>query len=126
MKNQIRISMEDDELEAEVSIMVPSKNQMCDVCEGNGMIDNPAFSNGITQSDREDMGEEDFQSYMDGRYDVRCDCCGGNRVIQVMDVSRMTYEQKRFAVKVRQHDRDQAQYEREYAAECAAERQFGC
>lgn len=110
----------------EVSFYVPAKNEVCGECEGEGKVDHPAFSNGITQSEREEMGEEDFQSYMDGRYDVVCPCCKGMRVIQVPDVYQMSWKQKRDCVLARRAIREEQENERYYQAERAAEMRFGC
>jgi hypothetical protein len=101
---------------------IPSKNQMCDECGGNGKVDNPAFSNGITQEDRDEMGEESFENYMDGRYDVTCPCCKGQRVIKVADVSQCTMYQKRFLVRVRQDEKSRAEFEKEGESEAAYHR----
>jgi RecJ-like exonuclease len=124
MRNKQLVIKYTDNDDNEISLSVPAKNQICDNCEGDGKMDHPAFSNGITQSERQEMGEEDFQSYMEGAYDVPCDCCQGRGMILVADVNGMTFIQKRFAVKVRRYEREQAEFERQYAAERAAEMRF--
>lgn len=116
---------EEDNQCVDVSMELPARNQICDNCEGDGKVDHPAFSNGITQSDREEMGEEDFHSYMSGAYDVACDCCKGRGIVVVADVSQMTFLQKRFIVKYRKDQKEQAEYERQSAAEQRAEMNFG-
>lgn len=101
---------------------IPAKYALCDTCEGSGMMENPAFSNGITSSEWGDMDEESRDTYMSGGYDVPCDCCGGKRVVLVVDAERLTYSHRRVLVFKRQMDRA----EREVCAEAAAERRaFG-
>ena len=126
MRKLVKISYTTDEGDVEVSMMVPSKNAICSECEGEGQVDNPAFSNGISESEREEMGEEDFGSYMDGRYDVAYPCCQGAKIVQVPNVSGMSMDQKRHAVLVRRFRRDEIKFEREYAAVHRAEMAFGC
>ena len=86
----------------EMALDVPAKNVMCDRCDGEGSVDNPAFSNGITSSDREEMGESEFRRYMSGAFDVVCPCCRGSRIVLQADVRSMSMAQKRFAVRARQ------------------------
>lgn len=55
---------------------------VCPVCEGNGTT-GPGWV--MTQDDVDEMGHE-FEEYMEnmqeGRYDVRCDHCDGQRVVK--------------------------------------------
>lgn len=119
---QIDLSFEkqtkkDGEWVSEMAYMtVPAKNQMCDCCGGEGKVDNPAFDNGITQSDREEMGEESFQNYMDGMYDVSCPECKGAKIVLVPDVDDCTFAQKRFLVGYRNDLIEQARDAREARA----------
>lgn len=101
-------------------VEVPAINIVCGTCEGEGRVDHPAFSNGITSSEWADMTDDEQGRYMGGAYDVTCPECKGRRVLRVPDVSRMTFAQKRAAVYTRQA----ARAEQEVAAECAAERRF--
>lgn len=100
----------------EVRMTIPAKNALCDCCGGEGRVDNPAFSNGITQSDREEMGEEAFENYMSGMYDVACPECKGAKVVLVPDVSDCTFAQKRFLVGYYKDQKEQAEAAREAAA----------
>lgn len=112
---------EETDTNSDFSFAVPALLAICPCCEGHGQVDNPAFSNGITESDREDMGEDAFQSYMDGVYDVPCTNCHSTGKVQVPNVQQCTYEQKRLLVQVRREQRATDEYEREQVAMHRAE-----
>ena len=69
------------------------KWQICDCCRGEGRVDHPAFANGITSSEWQEMahdwdneGEMNAQQrYMRGDYDVPCVECGGRGSVKVPD-----------------------------------------
>jgi hypothetical protein len=100
---------------------LPFKWCICSDCNGHGK--SSAYLGAITQSDREPGGSwedpDDFACYMSGGYDKRCDTCDGTGKVQVVDDEKLTKEQ-------RKQLREQRQADREYAAEVAAERRFGC
>jgi RecJ-like exonuclease len=103
-------------------VEIPAKYALCDTCEGSGMMENPAFSNGFTSSEWAEMDADSRDTYMQGGYDVPCDCCGGKRVVLVVDEQRLTFGHRRALVFKRQMDRAA----REVRAEAAAERRaFG-
>ena len=85
MKYKADICYEDDELGVvEETIELPGKYEVCDRCNGTGVHDHPAFSNGITM--QEFAEDPDFaESYFKGHYDVQCSVCHGLRVILVPD-----------------------------------------
>jgi hypothetical protein len=72
---------------------LPTKKQVCPVCDGAGKKINPNIG-AITESDRMEMGDEEFFDLIDhmrdGWYDVCCPECLGMRVIDVIDESRCT------------------------------------
>lgn len=79
-----------DENDEEMSL--PCHFVVCDRCNGTGVHDNQAFSNGISS---EDFNEDpDFrEQYMRGDYDVPCTECDGNRVVSAPDRERLNAEQ---------------------------------
>lgn len=95
---------------------------ICICCAGHGRVDNPAFSNGFTSSEWADLDGDERDAYMSGTYDVPCGACRGAGKVQLPDVARMTYPQKRRLAAQRRDERDRALY----AAEAAAERRAGC
>lgn len=99
---------------------------ICNCCEGNGAVENPAFSNGFTSSEWHDMHEDEQSAYMAGDYDVSCEQCQGTGKIQVPDVARMTFGEKRLLVIERREAREEARIDREIRAEWATERALGC
>ncbi len=68
-----------------------AKYEVCDRCDGFGVHTNPAIDgNGLTSMDIERLGGMDFlEEYLNGDYDVRCEKCGGNRVIDDRQSTRL-------------------------------------
>jgi hypothetical protein len=99
---------------------------ICESCEGNCKREHPAFSNGITSSEWAEWTPEEQETYMSGGYDVACDPCKGTGKVQVPDVSRMSFGEKREYVKYLREEAAERRLSREMAAEVAAERRMGC
>lgn len=80
---------------------------ICDKCRGEGKHDHPAFSNGITSEEwNNDWDEDSREGYLEGRYDVHCDDCGGRGRVQIPIISACTFAQKRVLVAMRKSDRE--------------------
>lgn len=94
---------------------------ICDVCEGFGKVDNPAFSQGFTNSEWSDLEPEERDNYFSGSYDVTCSCCKGSGKVQIPNVEAMTFTEKRQLAIKRREDRLDA----EFARQSAYERQIG-
>lgn len=92
---------------------------ICPCCKGNGKIDNPAFSNGFTSSEWNDMHEDEQTAYMAGDYDVLCQDCNGSGKVQVPNVAAMNFSEKRQLVIERREARLNAQMNAEWARERA-------
>lgn len=105
--------------------MKKNKWVICNTCEGNTTVENPAFDNGFTSSEWHDMDLDDQQSYMAGEYDVMCQTCKGLGRVQVPNVAAMTFAEKRVLVKERHEARENARIDAQLDAEWAAERTFG-
>jgi hypothetical protein len=102
----------------EALLVVPAKRGVCSRCDGEGVHDHLAFSNGLTSEDF--AGDPDFrEEYLRGTYDVRCSECNGKRVVDAPDWDRMTERQRELAG---------AHWDAlaEDAAMAAAERRAGC
>jgi hypothetical protein len=104
----------------------PMKWVICEHCNGNAKVENPAFSNGFTSSEWADMDQDGRDSYMRGDYDVRCEPCSATGKVLVPDVSRMTFAQKREYVIERRERAEEAADLRAMHRETEAERRFGC
>lgn len=97
-------------------IPLPAKRIVCPRCDGNGTHDHPAFSNGV---DSEHLEDPDFsESYFRGHYDVRCEECHGERILDVLDYDALTPKM------LDRVDRAEKQAAR-YQAEADAERRWG-
>lgn len=101
-------------------IYLPAVYEVCDRCDGEGTHTNPAIDgNGITASEMDELGEDFREDYLAGVYDVRCEECGGKRVVPVVDRGRAD------AALLAEYE-EYLDGEREYRLECAAEaRAFG-
>jgi hypothetical protein len=62
---------------------------ICDRCDGDGRVDHPAFSNGITGSEWAEWDEESRQDYLRGAYDVPCPQCKGRGSVKAFDFDAM-------------------------------------
>lgn len=101
---------------------LPAKYEVCPRCHGAGRHDNPAFCNGITASEwRDEWDEESREGYLSGRYDVTCGVCNGERVVTVVDESRLTPEQRQDMDRYEKQLDESAALDRMYEAE----RRFG-
>jgi len=107
--NTIEISwtkyLEDDEMtqiegteewieEEVVTLKLPARFEVCDLCNGKGTTVNPSIdAGGLTQEDFDE--DPDFEEeYFSGTYDIPCPQCRGKRVIPVVSEGAMSKEQK--------------------------------
>lgn len=99
---------------------IPTKRIVCPRCDGRGKHDHPAFSNGITASEwnSDDWDDDSRETYMRGGYDVACEECHGNNVVEAPDEERMSPE---MLAKLHSYYRDEASYR----AEVESERRMG-
>jgi predicted methyltransferase len=76
-------------------VSFPAHYEVCDRCQGEGVHVNPSIDgHGISREEFD--ADPDFEeAYFSGRYDVRCECCKGERVVLVADdVETFSAEQK--------------------------------
>ena len=58
--------------------------EVCPVCTGRGNYVNPAVdAHGITRDEMNDLGEDFFNDYRSGVYNIPCGLCKGDRVVPV-------------------------------------------
>ena len=80
-----------DQREGEV--WVDAHYEVCSACRGRGFYVNPAIdSNGITEDEMYELGDDFREDYMRGVYDVVCDGCDGRRVELVADPDKIDAE----------------------------------
>lgn len=101
-------------------------NAICPTCDGEGKVEHHAFENGITQSEREEMGEDEFRSYMRGDYDQPCPQCKCSGIVVVPNQDAMSTKQADFYALWIQEQIDLEEGEAAFRAEQRAERAFGC
>ncbi len=102
---------QDDEIE------LPTKWEICDICNGNAKHVNPSIdAGGLCDDMRHD--QEFMDDYMSGRYDVPCSPCKGSGKVLVPDYDFLT---------IVQQEALQEQQEADYASamESRAERMMG-
>lgn len=101
-------------------LYLPSKRELCYTCNGEGKVGYPAFANGITASERaRDWDDEDFESYLNGAYDIECPDCKGRKWVLVPNLDRCTKAE-------REAWEAHCQEQSDYDAMVESERRFGC
>jgi hypothetical protein len=104
----------------EISVEVSTHWAICPCCEGEGRVDNPAFSNGISGEEwANEWDEDEREAYMSGAYDVRCDECGGSGKVREPNLSSLTEEERKAY-------EEHLDAERYHALEREAEMRYGC
>lgn len=121
MKNTITITVIDENTDASVSHALPAVWEICYNCDGNGTVDHPAFSNGISQEDF-DEDPEFREDYFAGRYDVRCPHCKGSGKMLAVNEDALNENQRKVFAVWHSQMAEKARYEREDAAIRRAER----
>jgi DnaJ-class molecular chaperone len=103
---------------------LPCKKEVCPRCGGTGSHDPEAFSNGFTQSEFNEVFEdaESREDYFRGVYDVSCEECNGNNVIDAPN--REEFDLKDLANYTLWQD--QLNFDYQCKMEEAAERRMGC
>ena len=122
MPAPIQFTYEDDEGD-EVTVDLPSRNEVCSRCEGEGRILHPDIGNhAYSQEEFNDtFTDDDKEEYFKGGhgiYGVSCHECNGRRVVAVVDRSRVNPDALE---RYENMEADDAEYE----ALCAAERRMG-
>jgi RecJ-like exonuclease len=105
----------------EVEHTLPSRFEVCGLCEGRGTscAHVECDGGGFTSSEWAEQDEEFREDYLAGRYDRPCPSCKGLRVVSVIDEDRCDAG---LLAAYREEQEDEAAYQ----AECAAERRMGC
>jgi hypothetical protein len=106
---------------------------ICGCCNGDGSVDHPAFSNGITSQEMADMSQDwdaegktnGLDRYLSGAYDVGCNECAGSGKVRQPNFRAMARDERRAYVKHLRDERDEAAWMRESRAEYEAERRMG-
>ena len=106
---------------------------ICNCCHGNGGVDHPAFANGFTSEEWDDMGQDwDCEGettgqdrYLSGAYDVPCDECNGSGKVRQPIFQAMSRDERRAYVRFLREQRQATQYAYEQRAEYEAERRMG-
>ncbi len=78
-------------------VSFPAYYIVCPRCEGVGKhvdssVEHPM--GGITASEWEEAGEDFRHNYMNGLYDIQCECCKGEKVVLEIDENALSEDQK--------------------------------
>src|SRR5512135_2381951 len=115
-QGQIRLTWTNEDGD-EVSHVFPSTNEVCYRCEGYGTHLTPSIGNHAYSMEEfhESFDEEEAQEYFrrGGRYDVQCEECHGNKVLQVVDESKLSEEQKKLFAEYEEHEEEMARMDAE-------------
>lgn len=109
-------------LGAEATVVVQSSFQVCGTCQGRGTHVNPAIDcGGITASEWAEWDDYEKDYYMSGAYDVTCNQCNGEKVIQNLEYETNNKLYNWCCERLSEH----YEYQYESAREMAEERRWG-
>lgn len=95
--------------------VLPARYEVCHRCRGTKTHVNPSIDgNGLSREDMDDFGDEFFEDYMSGVYDVICEECHGEGLLLVVDEQRCTPEQ---LAEFNEYERDRYETEAIYRME---------
>lgn len=109
-------------LGARSTVVVDSRFEVCSTCKGRGTHVNPNIDcGGITASEWAEWDHEEREHYWSGAYDVGCNQCHGEKVIQTLEYETENKLYNWCCERLSEH------YEAQYdsAREMAAERAWG-
>lgn len=111
---EVRFVLEDEDGN-EVEHKLPAKYEVCHRCQGEGTHVNPNVDgHGITAEEWErDWDDESREAYFEGRYDVPCEECDGDRVVAVVDEEHLTDAQKVTFAEWQEHQEQVARWDYE-------------
>jgi hypothetical protein len=111
----LTIELNDEETGDDVAHDLPAKFEVCPTCEGKGSHVNPSIdSHGISREEF-DADPEFEEAYFAGRYDVTCHECKGQRVVLVVDESKLNASQKDLYAEWQEQEACHARWDREDA-----------
>jgi hypothetical protein len=110
----IELKYENDEGE-EITMSFPSLKQVCHECHGEGFILCEGMRGYAYSSEEfaEAFDDEDREEYCrrGGMYDQQCDVCHGRNVVDVVDESKLSPEQKEFYEAFQAYENKRLQWE---------------
>jgi len=105
-----------DENGDEYEVDLPMRWTICNNCEGHGK--SSAYLGAYTASEMDEAGPEFEEDYFSGALDRTCECCKGSGKVQVVDVDRLSPEERKVFD-------DDCEIERQMRAEERMERLMG-
>ena len=114
----------DDMSSDDILEMLPTHKVVCSRCNGRGSHDPDAWSNGFTTSEFNELFEtpEERNDYFSGAYDVPCEECHGNNVVDDVNEDVLN-DNEEVLFKYLQ---ERYQEEADSRATMEAERRMGC
>jgi len=102
-----------------VTFRLPTHKVVCPQCGGDGMMVNRSIDGQGLDPNDPDLDKDFWEDYLSGRYDVRCDECYGNNVVDEVDEARLPED-----ILVQWHSWCESSYD--MVQEQLAELRFGC
>jgi hypothetical protein len=98
----------------EEEILLPTRWEVCGVCDGKGKHVDPSIDCGGLNLERFDNDPDFERAYFSGAYNITCNRCAGRTTVAAPDFDKMTPELLRAYKK---QEREIWQDEQEYRAE---------
>lgn len=100
-------------------VVVASRFVACETCSGYGKVVDPNIDCGGISDDDFSRDPDFKQDYLDGRYDVTCPKCSGDRVVAKIQLSECNELVRRVWNELQSWEKTDRESAREYAAERA-------
>lgn len=75
-------------------VSLPAKRIVCDRCEGTGSHVNPSIDGNGISLDEFDRDPDFKEAYLSGHFDVTCEECKGENVLDVVDIETLSDKMK--------------------------------
>lgn len=137
MIGRMEISYENDDGE-EVVVDLPSKKVVCSFCKGEGAhLCDGMRGVAFTQEDMADWEDDERAAYFEhgvrkgtktpkSHYDVKCEECDGEKVVDEVDEVLLTAEEKVHYDLWVESEESRSSFDRAWAQERNMERMMGC
>jgi hypothetical protein len=84
-----------EQVDGHEDFRMPTHKVVCPRCHGAGTHWPEAFSQGFTPEELDEWDDEEREWLIEGRYDVVCEECEGQNVVDEVDLERLNFDVKK-------------------------------